>query len=313
MAVASFKTLLVAIRDPAKPHRALLAKAASLAGAAPCRIELFHALGEAAARPRAARGRQVDLRAATLERARGRLARLAASRALVASGAKILVRAQWGAPAHAAIVRRARGLGADLVVSEHRPHGKAERLLAANTDRQLLRHCPSPVLLVKPRGGAYRRPVILAAVDPFHANEPATLPRRVTDYAAALARRLGGVVHLFHAFRPLEAVMPVASIPGEPLWVPPRGEREHETEVRQVFERLATDAGIPLQHCHLHMGSVGGGLAAVVERLRARILVIGAVPHTGLGRLLIGNTAERVLERLGCDALIIKPRRFEPR
>ena len=38
------------------------------------------------------------------------------------------------------------------------------------------------------------------------------------------------------------------------------------------------------------------------------IVVMGALARAGLKRLLIGNTAERVLDHLPCDLLVIKPR-----
>jgi universal stress protein E len=34
---------------------------------------------------------------------------------------------------------------------------------------------------------------------------------------------------------------------------------------------------------------------------------MGAISRSGFKRLLIGNTAERVLDRLTCDILVIKP------
>jgi universal stress protein E len=34
---------------------------------------------------------------------------------------------------------------------------------------------------------------------------------------------------------------------------------------------------------------------------------MGAVSRKGLARAFIGNTAEEVLDRLGCDLLIVKP------
>jgi len=37
---------------------------------------------------------------------------------------------------------------------------------------------------------------------------------------------------------------------------------------------------------------------------------MGAISRSGLKRLLIGNTAERVLEHLPCDLLIVKPARL---
>jgi universal stress protein E len=37
---------------------------------------------------------------------------------------------------------------------------------------------------------------------------------------------------------------------------------------------------------------------------------MGAVSRRGLDRLLIGSTAERTLDRLNCDVLVVKPRGF---
>ena len=41
-------------------------------------------------------------------------------------------------------------------------------------------------------------------------------------------------------------------------------------------------------------------------------VVMGAVARRGIKRLFIGSTAERVLDRLPCDLVIIKPLDFEP-
>jgi hypothetical protein len=40
---------------------------------------------------------------------------------------------------------------------------------------------------------------------------------------------------------------------------------------------------------------------------------MGAVSRSGLKRLLIGNTAERILDELRCDILVVKPPRFRNR
>jgi universal stress protein E len=37
---------------------------------------------------------------------------------------------------------------------------------------------------------------------------------------------------------------------------------------------------------------------------------MGAIARSGLKRLLIGNTAERVLDRLACDVLVLKPKQL---
>ena len=47
--------------------------------------------------------------------------------------------------------------------------------------------------------------------------------------------------------------------------------------------------------------------------LRASVVVMGAVSRSGLKRVFIGNTAERVLNRLSCDVLVVKPAHFTKR
>jgi universal stress protein E len=39
-------------------------------------------------------------------------------------------------------------------------------------------------------------------------------------------------------------------------------------------------------------------------------MIMGAISRSGLQRAFIGSTAERVLDRLPCDALIVKPPGF---
>jgi len=50
---------------------------------------------------------------------------------------------------------------------------------------------------------------------------------------------------------------------------------------------------------------------ALTEQMRADLVVMGAVSRRGLQRLFVGNTAEEVLDKLGCDVLIVKPNCFE--
>jgi nucleotide-binding universal stress UspA family protein len=51
-------------------------------------------------------------------------------------------------------------------------------------------------------------------------------------------------------------------------------------------------------------------IAQTARELHSSIVVMGAVSRSGLKRLFIGNTAERTLDLLTCDVLIVKPQRF---
>ena len=42
----------------------------------------------------------------------------------------------------------------------------------------------------------------------------------------------------------------------------------------------------------------------------AAVVVMGAVSRSRLQEVFLGSTAERVLERMGCDVLVVKPADF---
>jgi universal stress protein E len=51
-------------------------------------------------------------------------------------------------------------------------------------------------------------------------------------------------------------------------------------------------------------------LPRVTESLAASLLVMGAVSRSRLQEIFLGSTAERVLDRIGCDVLVVKPADF---
>jgi universal stress protein E len=215
----------------------------------------------------------------------------------------------WDYPAHEAIVRRALATRADLVIAATRHHVPGARLLLRNTDWELIRHCPVPLLLVK-SAREYRRPAILAAVDPFHAHaRPADLDARLLAAGASYARLLHGTLHVFHAYMPLVnvAMMPVSTAPL--VTVPPEVEETHGRQIAREIDRLAEAAGVPRARRHIHMGDVAGELTAAARN--AGLVIMGAVSRSALKRLFIGNAAERVLDALECDILVVKPRGFK--
>lgn len=61
---------------------------------------------------------------------------------------------------------------------------------------------------------------------------------------------------------------------------------------------------------HLPKGAPKTVVAAVAEELRADLVVMGTVARTGISGLIIGNTAEAILDQLACSVLAIKPPGF---
>ncbi|HET7755723.1 MAG TPA: universal stress protein [Steroidobacteraceae bacterium] len=300
------RRILVAIKDPGAGKSPAVMRAAQLAHALGAELALFQAISAptyvdlGVAQPGSA---MADIERTTRSACLARLE--ATARPLRRAGLRVTVSAAWDYPVYEAIIREAARFGADLIVAERH----AGRHLAAGflhlTDWELLRLSPRPVLLVK-RPGSYRRPVVLAAVDPDHAYaKPVRLDQTVLQMGAAVAGALRGTLHAVHAYAPL----PVAAFAQGVL--SGRDARRLQAEASRAaarkLERAVRTVGVPRARRHL----VGRHPADAIEQVAARtgsaLVVMGAIARSGLKRLVIGNTAERVLDRLPCDLLIVKP------
>ena len=301
--------ILVAIADPSARSTPALSRAAEIAGKTGATITLFHSLyspyvaGEQFYSPT---DLQQDIEAAVNARKKG-LERLA--RRLAEEGIKTHVRCRWDYPVHESLVREVMREKVDLVVLESHQHGAVARLMLTNTDWQLLRLCPCPVLLVKTTR-KYARAPVLVAVDPMHSHaKPADLDRKLLDTGEALAEILGGRVHAAHAYvltSPLSSGFMV-----EPMPLPVEIAEQHSADVRAAFKRLVAPYKMGPRRAHLRTGLPVDELPDVAKEIGASVVVMGVVSRSGLKRLFIGHTAERVIDRLKCDVLIVKPDGFK--
>jgi len=213
---------------------------------------------------------------------------------LRAEGLEVAVSTAWGNPPYTEIVNRVRDSKPALVVKSTRHHKHIARLLLSNEDWELVRYCPAPLLLVKSKPWP-AKPVFVAAVDPDHMHDkPSTLDSKIIDSARGLAAISGGEVHLFHSawVPPLSGVYPL---------VPNAGKEEGR------LHELGAAHNICDSHCHWSDENVVQALPALSEDLQASAVVMGAVSRSRLDRILIGNTAEKVLDKVQCDVLVVKP------
>ena len=310
-----FNRILLAVRDIDELKPALLRKVAALARSARTRLEVYHAIAESVllVPPRIGRAdfNYKSVLATSITRSMAGLERKVAKAKL--KGVVVRCHVDWDYPAFEAILRRAAATKADLVVVVVHRHLPTARVFLRNVDWELIRSCPVPLLLVKSTR-PYRRPSVLVAVDPMHAaDKPARLDRLLLGAGSRMAAALRGNVQMVHSWQPLSvAIPPMPGMPG-PLWVPPDAEDQHSKTIEKAFMRLARAAAVPPNRRHLLMGSVADAFASAVRRSRAQIMVMGALSRRGVARLLIGNTAERMLDQLPCDVLVVKPPGFKNR
>lgn len=311
MARRLFKTILIAIQDPHQHRQVGLTKAARLAERLGARLTLFHtSFNPYAVGPNFYRTTLEKGVKKTLSDRRAALEKLAAP--LRRRGLKVTVRAQWDYPVQEGIVREVLRTKPDLVVAESHRHAFGARLFLANTDWQLIRLCPAPLLFVKnPKPWGKAR--VVAAIDPLHTHDkPAHLDRRILEAAQALAGAHGGQLDVVHAYLPLSTFMMGGAF-GQPLVTPldPKIERQQQAHMLRALQRLVTPLGLPREQLHVQMGSAEAVIAGLAKQRRADVVVMGAVSRRGLDRLFIGSTAERAIDRLPCDVLVMKPARFK--
>ncbi|SFB56322.1 universal stress protein [Azotobacter beijerinckii] len=239
-------------------------------------------------------------RTALLAHRLARLEELAAP--LRAEGLSVQIEARWGKPLHRTILARVEELKPDLVFKAAHSHSLLKRLLLTNTCWQLLRHCPAPLWLV--HHGPWQGRRLCAALDPLHsADKSAHLDHRLIAAARELAGRLQLDAHYLHCYAPLprRLVFDAELVATYDAYVE-RGNRQH----RQAFEQLLAPYAVPASHRHLEQGYPEELIPRFVRDRQIDLLLMGVVARGHLDNALIGNTAERVLEAVECDLLVLR-------
>lgn len=300
---------ILAVIDPTVEIHHAAAKAATLARACGATLELFVCDFDPAltGQPffdtdalRRLREEFVSERAEMLEQM---------AEELRGGGLNVETHVHWDNPLHRGILRRVEESSPDLVVKDTHHHSLLRRTLVSNTDWNLIRACPVPLLLAKATAWP-ARPRLLAAIDPGHAGDkPATLDHDIVDAARFLAARLDGDVRIVHSFFPAALLAVTVGMAGIPLaadWtaadIIEQGRQEATAAVRLVAEAR----GLPEDAIRIVQGAAAETLPAHAEAEHAAMLVMGAVSRSRLQEAFIGSTAERVLDRIPCDILVVK-------
>ena len=83
-------------------------------------------------------------------------------------------------------------------------------------------------------------------------------------------------------------------------------------DAEQGVERIVADTGIPVaaEHRHFPQGAARTVIADFAAKAGIEALVLGSVGRSGLPGLVIGETAEAILQRVACAVLVVKPDGF---
>jgi nucleotide-binding universal stress UspA family protein len=203
-----------------------------------------------------------------------------------------------------ALLRAALNESADLILV-----GKRDQLQAPSGRRlgsvatKLVRKCPAPVWVVKP-GHDLEYKLILVATDLTGVGDQAL------RWSASLARWRGAALHIVHAWRHDSDAQERYQEDDPEAWQEELSTLREETRVA-VLERCGNlDLPAP-PTVHLSRKSPARAIKETVGHLVPDLLVLGSLSRAGRAGIFVGETAERLMGRLGCSLLVLKPDGFE--
>ena len=182
-------------------------------------------------------------------------------------------------------------------------HGGFSEMLFGTTTMHLMRKCPCPVWAIIP-GQPERFSSILAAVDFDPSNsENDALNARIMEMALSLARMHKSEIHVIHALHfaikglrmPRIAVHEISS----------EMQKNHEKWFHELVKKHIPKAA--RDQIHFLEGEAVSVIPKFVKERRIDLIVMGTIARTGIPGLFIGSTAEKLLHRVTCSVLAVKP------
>ncbi|KPJ97316.1 MAG: hypothetical protein AMJ60_11800, partial [Desulfobacterales bacterium SG8_35] len=214
------------------------------------------------------------------------------------------------------IIRIVMKLKCDLVIKTSEPEKGFMAKIFGSTDFRLLRKCPCPVWLLKPDISSSFHSILAAvALETFDEDEDLDdLNQQILEMATSLAMKESSELHIVHAWKVFGKDL---------LELPIAGFIEEEVQKWMMSQRLDIEAqfnhvtGLLKKHLkdnnmetlnpqfHLVEGDPEEVIQDMITDNKVELVVMGTVARSNLAGLLMGNTAENILNRLSCSVLAV--------
>lgn len=211
---------------------------------------------------------------------------------------------KWSKQSYKEILSYAAEVKADMIFKSAYSESMLKRLFITNSCWQLIRNSTLPLWLVQHEKWAGN--TICAALDPTHmSDKPAILDNQLISITERLSQTLNVPANYLHSF---------AALPRPQLFGGDQSKayekylanftKEHTEAFNGLLSRYPT---IKKDQQFLVKGFAEEIIPQFVEDHNIGLMVMGAVARGSLDNLLIGHTAERVLEVIECDLLVVHP------
>ncbi|MCD4779538.1 MAG: universal stress protein [Candidatus Omnitrophica bacterium] len=196
----------------------------------------------------------------------------------------------------------------DLVIIPAEGKTRFKEQIFGSTSMHLMRKCPCPVWVIKPtRRKKYFH--ILVAVELSELdNSRKLLNTKIMDLASSLAKWDQSDLHIIYAWK----IYGESFLEGVSYDEMRKLDRETKNEYKKKMNLLLTNYELnkASTKVHINKGAAIDVIPAAVRKYHIDLIVMGTLCRTGLAGVLIGNTAEGVLQQVNCSVLTVKPDGF---
>ena len=203
----------------------------------------------------------------------------AAIKPLIEAGIQVTTEIKWKKDWYEAVVKASVRSGADAVIKASHSHSATQRLFKNTSDWTLIRQCDCPVLLVKQRPTGEGRKVLAAVNMRGDKDSYEAINTNILEFCKRYTEADTAEVHFLNAHVDLSSR-------------PDRGS-------------MIRACGVASDYVHIKMGEPSKVIVECADELDANLVVIGNSARTGLAAAVNSNTAERVVDDLKCDLLVI--------
>ena len=281
------KTSLFVVIDPTSEHQPALVKALLIAKLGGCKLHAFLCIHKDMKEAGAYASRN-DFKRQTLVQASDWLEVL--MEACKLSDVPYTTEVVWNSLWVQCLVRSIGKSHCDLVIKSSFHHGKARRFFSKTADYYLMHHCTRPILFTH-QAQEWKSDRIMACLDLESGDsDHARLNDVILRSTRAFSEIVGMDMYIGCAWvKALNADRLAAKIhPGD-------------IDAAQLGELYK----VPTERVLLRQGNAVSTLQAICEEIDPAIVVIGSLARHGISGKLIGNTAEKLLDIVVADLLIV--------
>lgn len=189
----------------------------------------------------------------------------------------------------------------DLIVKATKHHSVIERNFFTPFDWHLIRKAPVPVLLVKSDKSWDKKRQLVAIDATAYDEDHALLNTKLMTFSMNFSKSFGMETDFVNAY-PLPTSLALA--PGQ-LPMLDSLDISIEAQHKLAMDEVIQNFNIHPQNTHLWGGAAEDVIVEAAHKTYTNVVTLGTVSREGINNFLMGNTSEKVIDRVDADILVV--------